>query len=298
MRRILLWSVLTGLTLALAAQTTTKTDGRPATQKTEAAPGTVTPEIVNSFMSHMFGYDPNLKWQIAQIKPAPAQGLTEVNVVVNNQEGQQQIFRLYVTPDGKNAVVGDLMPFGADPFAEARRELQAAKGPSQGPANGALTIVEFGDLQCPVCKTAQPIIEKLLSEMPNARLVFQPFPLPMHNWAMKAAKYGECVARQNNDAFFKFMKDVYAKQEQITLSNSDEQLKQSAAAAGLSGESVSACAALPAIESRIKQSIAVGTAVDVTGTPTLYFNGRKIASVTSTPYEVLKSLAEYQAAHP
>ncbi len=296
MRRLICVFLL--LTAAAAAQTTSKTDQKAAVQKTEAASAVPTPATVNEFMAHMFGYDPNVKWQVAQIKPAPAAGLTEVNVVVNNPEGQQQLFKLYVAPEGNFAVVGDLLPFGANPFAAAQRELQAAKGPAQGPANAALTIVEFGDLQCPVCKAAQPVIEKLLSEMPNARLVFQPFPLPMHNWAMKAARYGECVARQNSDAFFKFMKDVYAKQEQITLSNSDEQLKQSAAVAGLSGDSVAACAALPAIEARIKQSIALGNAVDVAGTPTLYLNGRKIANVTGMPYEVLKSIAEYQAAHP
>ncbi len=299
MRRLFCVCLIAVLPAFLAAQTTTTIDHRPAVQKTEApAAGVPTPQVVNDFMAHMFGYDPNIKFQVAQIKPA-TQGLTEVNVLVSSQDGQQQqVFKLYVTSDGSHAVVGDLIPFGADPFAAAQRELQAAKGPSQGPANAALTIVEFGDLQCPVCKAAQPTIEKLLSEMPNARLVFQQFPLPMHNWAMKAAKYGECVARQNNDAFFKFMKDVYAKQDQITLSNSDEQLKASAAAAGLSGDSVAACAALPAIEARVKQSIALGNQVDVTGTPTLFLNGRKIANVTGMPYEVLKNIAEYQAAHP
>lgn len=307
MRRLLTCLlVLTLLAAALVAQTTKKTDHKPAIKKTEAAPPAATapnksvpsPATVNDFLVHMFGYDTNIKWQVAAIKPSPSPGLTEVDVVLSNQQGQQMT-KLFVTADGRHAVVGELVPFGADPFATAANELQArAHGPSQGATDAALTIVEFGDLQCPSCKAAQPTIEKLLAETPNARLVFQPFPLPMHNWAMKAAEYGECVAKQGgNDAFFKFAKAVYQNQEQITLENADQQLKDAAASAGANADQAAACAADPATVSPIKQSVALGEALDVTGTPTLFLNGRKISNVNGLPYEVLKDLAQYQAAH-
>ncbi len=285
------------------AQTTRTTDHKPAVQKTEAAPekpaanaSLPSQAAVNDFLRHMFGYDPEIKWNIAAIKPAFAAQMTEIDVVLSNPQGQQ-LTKLYVTPDGKYAIAGDLIPFGADPFAHDRGLLDAqAKGPSQGPADAAVTVVEFGDLECPSCKAAQPTIEKLLGDVPNARLIFQQFPLTqIHPWALKASEYSVCVARQSNDLYFKFMKNVYQNQEQITAENADQQLKAAALAAGANPESVATCASEPSTLAQIKLSQQLGVAVDVTGTPTLFINGRKISNVGGIPYETLKAITEFQA---
>ena len=70
------------------------------------------------------------------------------------------------------------MPFGPDPFAKDRAILDKdAFGPTKGPATPAITIVEFGDLECPACKQAQPVIEKLMSGEPKVKLIFQNYPL-------------------------------------------------------------------------------------------------------------------------
>ncbi len=285
------------------AQTTKKTDHHPATSKTEAKPGTTATDAanlpsqatVNAFLQHMFGYDTEIKWQVTAIKPSPAAGMAEIDVVLSNPQGQQSQ-KLFLTPDQRFAFAGDMIPFGADPFAANQVLLQKANGPVQGPTNAALSIVEFGDLQCPSCKAAQPTIEKLLADVPNARLVFEQFPLTqIHNWAMKASEYGTCVAQQNNDAYFKFMKDVYQQQEQITAENADEKLRAAATAAGANADAAAACAKLPAPAARIQQSLELGKALDVTGTPTLFLNGRKVANVNQLPYDLLKSIAEYQA---
>ncbi len=71
-----------------------------------------------------------------------------------------------------------------------------------------VTVVEFSDLQCPHCKEAQPNLDRLAAEDKNARIVFQNFPLPMHDWAMKAASYADCVARSSPDAFWKFVESI------------------------------------------------------------------------------------------
>src|SRR5947207_3626622 len=55
-------------------------------------------EVVNSFMQQMFGYDPSVSWKVIGIKPAEAEGLSEVMVQVINSQGKQNN-RLYVTAD-------------------------------------------------------------------------------------------------------------------------------------------------------------------------------------------------------
>ena len=96
----------------------------------------VSEATVDSFLKQMFGWNQDLTWKIAEIKPAEAAGFTEVTAVFNTPQGQQ-VFRVYVTPDQKFAMTGDMVPFGADPFAPARAMLKAANGPSHGPADAA-----------------------------------------------------------------------------------------------------------------------------------------------------------------
>ena len=251
-------------------------------------------ETVNAFLQQMFGYDSSASWKVAEIKPAIAEGLAEVTVSVSTPQGPQSN-KFYVTPDGQHAVIGDIIPFGPKPFAAARQELEkGVNGPARGPANSPVTIVEFSDLQCPHCKEAQPIIEKLLTEEPKARFVFQNFPLPSHNWAAKAAAYADCVGRSSNDAFWKFLQKTYDAQSQITEANADEKLTGIVNDSGVKGSEIVTCVAKPDTAARVEHSVALGKSVDVTSTPTVFINGRKIGNI-GIPFDVLKSLVEFQA---
>jgi protein-disulfide isomerase len=201
-----------------------------------------------------------------------------------------------VTPDGKHALTGEIMPFGAKPYAPAQEALlKSINGPSRGPEKSTVTIVEFSDLQCPHCKEAQPIIDKLLTEEPNARFVFQNFPLPMHNWAAKAAAYADCVGRSSNEAFWKFVQRTFDEQANITESNADEKLTAIADAAGAKGADIAVCATKPDTQTRVDRSVALGQSVGVTGTPTLFVNGRKIGNVVGLPHELLKGYVKFAA---
>jgi len=158
-----------------------------------------------------------------------------------------------------------------------------------------VTIVEFGDLQCPACKAAQPTIEALVAAEPQARFVFQNFPLEMHNWAAKGATYADCVGRASSDAFWKFLSKTYETQAEITAENADEKLTALADGAGVKGSEIAACATQPETKARIDASIVLGKKVDVSGTPTLFINGRKIGSFDNRLSEVYKSLVDFAA---
>lgn len=280
-RRSLLVAVIVLAGMALSAQ--------------EKAANLPSEETVNAFLQQTFGYDSTVTWKITAIKPSIAEGLAEVNVTLSNAQGQSGT-TLYVTPDGKHALTGEIMPFGAKPYEPAKEALlKGINGPARGPEKSAVTIVEFSDLQCPHCKDAQPVIDKLLAEEPNARFVFQNYPLPMHNWAAKAAYYADCVGRSSNDAFWKFVQGTFDQQTNLTESNADEKLTAIADAAGVKGADMAVCAAKPDTKSRVDKSVALGTSVGVTGTPTVYVNGRRIGNVVGVPAEVLKGLVEFAA---
>ena len=264
-----------------------------------AANGLPSEATVQGFLKQMFGWNQELTWKIADIKPAEDRGFTEVTAIFNTPQGQQ-VFRIYVTPDQKFAVTGDMVPFGVEPFSAARADLKAANGPSHGPADAPVTIVEFGDLECPACKAAQPNVTKLMEEEPKARLIFQNFPLEtIHKWAMLGAKYVECVDSVDHDAVWKFVSTVYEHQAEVTPENADTMLKGYAKEVGANPDSVSACTTKPETEKKIRESIALGDKLGVTSTPTFFINGRKVIGFgNNTPYEVVKAIVEFNLSSP
>jgi protein-disulfide isomerase len=285
--------------LAAAQATAAKvTPGKPAASPapSDATVNLPTEATVDSFMQQTFGYQPDITWRISGIRPSGLAGLAEVTVVVASPQGQQSM-RFYTTADGEHAIFGEIVPFGARPYDPAMKVLaKGITGPQRGPKDAPVTIVEFGDLQCPACKAAQPEIEALVAAEPNARFVFQNFPLgQVHNWAVKAADYADCVGSASSDAFWKFIAKTYETQSDITAENVDEKLTAIADGAGVKGPDIAACAAKPETKAHVDASIELGKAVDVTSTPTLFINGRKVASFDPQLKEVYKSLVEFAA---
>jgi len=280
------------------AKTPAKAAAKPAAKKPESAPATgdtvlPTEDTVNSFLFQMFGYDPTVSWKVVDIRPSEVPGLADVTIVVTSPQGSNPN-RLLVSSDGKHAISGDVMPFGAKPFEDAREKLEkGVNGPSKGPAKATVTVVEFSDMQCPHCQKAAPTMDQLMALEPDARFIFQNFPLPAHNWAEKAAGYVDCVGRASNDAVWKFIQKTFDDQANITEANVDEKLKAIATAAGANGDEIAACAVKPETKARVEASVALGKSVGVTGTPAVFINGRMVGG--GAPVEALKKIVDFQA---
>src|SRR5271165_7465999 len=97
-----------------AAAPAKSANGVPASSRTLPSEATV-----NAFLKRMFGWDTNLTWKVVEIKPSEVAGISEAIVVFSTPQGQQGQ-RIYVTADQKHAFTGEIIPFGADPFAAAR----------------------------------------------------------------------------------------------------------------------------------------------------------------------------------
>lgn len=259
-----------------------------------SSPGLPAQATVDSFLKQMFGWDQNLTWKVVEVKAAQAPGFAEATAIFNTPQGQQP-FHIYITPDQKFAMYGEMIPFGADPFAADRATLKAANGPTHGPADASVTIVEFGDLECPACKAAQAPLTKLMEEEPHAKLIYQNFPLEsVHKWALLAAKYLTCIGQQSNDVAFKFIATVYEHQGEVTPATADAMLKGYAKDSGADVDTVSACIAKPEIEAKIRESIKLGDKLGVNSTPTFFINGRKIVGLgANTRYEDVKAMVDY-----
>lgn len=250
---------------------------------------------VETALQRTLGYDPGVSWQLIDIRPSMISGLADVVISINKQQPQH----LYYSTETQSAIIGELIPFGANPFAPAREKLQAADGPARGQEKPVVTVVEFSDLECPHCKAAQPIIDKLSTEFPQVRFIFQQFPLPasMHPWAMKAALYADCAGKASNDGFWKYINAVFENQGGIALATADDKLKELATAAGLDSAKIAACAAGTEADARVKKSMELGRTLEVTSTPTVFLNGRRIQAIANIPYDQLKMLVQFEIDH-
>src|SRR5262249_8001206 len=254
-----------------------------------------TTEEVDAYMKRSFGYDPAVTWQIYAVRESVVPGLAEIVVSVNRGDP----YHLYYSAASQVAFVGQVLPFGPNPFAATRAKLQGAFGPSRGGENPPIQIVEFSDLECPHCKAAQPMVEKLQSDFPQVYFTFQQFPLPasLHPWAMKAAQYADCAGQLNQDAFWKYVDSIFENQGGIALATADDKLKELAAAAGYDALEISRCAASPETDARVQKSLKLGESLNVSQTPTVFINGRAVLGIASIPYDTLKNLVQFEIDH-
>lgn len=315
LRNTLLAATLTAFAAPLLHAQNATTEEVPAAPTPGAAPVPGTPhfppadpqnftastpskDTVDAFLHQLWGYDADRVWQVQAIQSTAAPGVSKITVLAAQKKNPQQIgtLQFFTTPDGQHLISNEVMPFGTRPFDANRKLLQAeANGPSKGATSKDLLLVEFADFECPHCKAAQPTIERLLQDFPNAHFVFENLPLTsIHSEALKAALYSVCVAKQNgNDAFFKFADLVFQNQQGLTPQTSDITLNDAVTKAGADAAKIGSCALTPEAKTTVEASIKLAQSLNVNETPTLYINGRGIP-IGAVPYETLKSIVTFQ----
>lgn len=172
--------------------------------------------------------------------------------------------------------------------------------PSFGPADAPVTIIEFGDLQCPSCKAEAPVLRQILPEIypDKVRVVFKDFPLEsIHPWARAASIAGRCVFRHNQPAFWKFYDWMYETQERITPETLNSEVLMWAGENAIDAVRLGRCLESKATDAEVSRNIAEGRALGVKGTPSLFINGRKIGGVeASVLQKVIEIELRYQSA--
>ena len=259
-----------------------------------------TKETINAFLQTSWGYDESRIWQVQGILKTSVEGISKVVVFVGDKTGKMKPTALlfFALPDGKHIIAGDdIIPFGEHPFTEFRAQLQQrADGPYRGSASKDLEIVEFADFQCPHCKEAQANMEKLVVDFPNARIVFQLYPLEkIHPASRSAASYGVCVTKQGgSNAFFQFASAVFDGQDGLaTTDGATLTLNSAVTKAGLDPAKIATCAATPETKAAVDASVKLALDLNIIQVPTLMVNGRNVPA--NAPYETIKQIVVYQA---
>jgi protein-disulfide isomerase len=230
---------------------------------------------------------PAVAAKIDDPKPSRAlPGFSEIGVHLSyNGDSKDELF--YISADGQTVIPAEAGPVPAfslrgSPFQTNLDRLILDNQPSFGPANAPVTIVEFGDLECPSCRAEAPLLRNMLPAFYNdkVRVVFKDFPLEsIHPWARAASDAARCVFRQSPPAFWKVYDWFYATQDEITLDVLSPMVLDWAGKNGVDTVELGRCIESKATDAEVSRNLAEAHALSLKGTPTLFINGRKIGGV-------------------
>jgi len=254
---------------------------------------------LEAYLRHVELYRGTVTYKIDDPRPSKdLPGFSEVEVHLSFDGGTKDE-RYYVSKDGQILVNGDVYRINGNPFQTNLDRLSLADLPSLGPANAPVTIVEFGDLECPDCRMEAPILRHNVAETfaSQVRLYFKDFPLEsIHPWARAAAIAGRCVYHQEAKAFWDFYDWIYENQQEIEPDNLNSKILAWAGQNGLDARLLGGCIETKASEPEVDRSLAEGRSLGVRGTPTLFINGRKIGGLAWPDLElVIRKELEYLA---
>ena len=143
-------------------------------------------------------------------------------------------------------------------------------GPSRGSANATVTIVEFGDFECPHCGSLFPTLETIRKNYSaHVRIVFRQFPFArIHPHSMKSAEASLCAHDQK--LFWEYHDSLFSNQEDLAL----DALKRRAGELGLDTATFNSCLDSGRKAATVNDDMDAGEEAGVFTTPTMIINGR------------------------
>jgi protein-disulfide isomerase len=167
----------------------------------------------------------------------------------------------------------------------------------RGNANAKVVIVNFDDFQCPFCSRMHSnLFANVFKDYADrVKVVYKDYPLiEIHPWAMHAAIDGNCLAEQNNEAYWDFADYVHGNQKLVAGAsrtdaylNLDNAAKDQAQKRQLDQGKLQACVQKQD-ESAVRASMAEGDQLGVDSTPTLFINGERFTG--AVPEQELRAV--------
>ncbi|HEY6001720.1 MAG TPA: thioredoxin domain-containing protein [Anaeromyxobacter sp.] len=209
-----------------------------------------------------------------QVKP-------DIARFIKNQKGQAAFAEYYENLKKEMGIEMLLPPY------EAPKVAVSAVGPTKGPTNAPVTIVEFSDYECPYCVRAEPTVKDLLAKYPGKiKLVYRDFPLPMHPKAPKAAEAAHCAGDQGK--YWEMHDRLFSPGAKLEVAD----LKTAARDVGVDGAKFDKCLDSGEKAKEVESHRKAGDEVGVSGTPAFFINGRPISG--AQPLEAFVAIVDQE----
>jgi protein-disulfide isomerase len=209
-----------------------------------------------------------------------------VSVSIEGGQGKKSDLKFLVSKDRNTMVHMVKFDLSKDPFADVMNKIDTAGRPSRGAKSAKVVLVNFDDFECPFCsRMHQSLFPELLKEYGDrVTFVYKDYPLvEIHPWATHAAVDANCLAAQNNDAYWDFADYIHANQREVSSERTsgarfdalDKVTMLQGQKHNLDTVKLQSCLKAQD-ESAVKASMKEGDAIGVSATPTMFINGEKI----------------------
>jgi len=287
-------AIASALLLPLSAHAQQQKPAARGTPSAASAPTSQTQKNIEAYLRNLYAFGPDVKLVVGPLNESQVEGVLETDINVTVGENKQNA-KFYVSKDGRYLFRGELSDMTKDPLAENLALIRMSDAPTMGDPKAPVTIVEYSDFECPVCRSLHDTLRDILPNYPGKlRIVFKDFPLEqLHPWARTAAIAGRCAYQQKPEAFWKMYDLIYDNQEIISAENAWAKMADYAVQAGLDAASFKSCLASPDAAAAVNASHANGQKLEINSTPTVFVNGRRM--VGADPH-LLEQYINYELA--
>ena len=201
-------------------------------------------------------------------------------------DGKQRDYTFLLSKDHTTLLRLTKFDLNKDPYAEVMNKIDTKGRPARGAKDGKVVVVSFDDFECPYCAAMHhTLFPEILKEYGDrVTFIYKDDPLvEIHPWALHAAVDANCLAAQNQDAYWDFADYIHANKQEVDKEKSlPARLDTVDKITALQGQKhnvdttkLQACMKAQN-EDAVRASMKLADDLGVNGTPALFINGRKI----------------------
>lgn len=232
-----------------------------------------------------YSLPPDVNVTVGTLRSSEFPNYDAVTVTFASADKKQE-FEFLLSHDHKTLLRVTKMDLTADPYAAIMKKIDVSGRPTRGNKDAKVTVVNYDDFECPFCAHMHAtLFPGLLKEYGDRVLfIYKDYPLEeVHPWAIHAAVNANCLAAQNDDAYWDYADYLHANQH--VVSSEQGRAGQNAELdklATLQGEKhnldlvkLQSCVKTQD-EKAVRASMREGDALGVDATPTMFINGQKL----------------------
>ena len=263
----------------------------------------VSPELTHKIdrqVRSFYNLPPRVKIVLGPIQSSEFPNYDALTITLDG--GDKKVNYDFLLSKDRNTLIRQTkLDLSKDPYLETMKKMDLTNRPVRGTKNAKVVAVNYDDFECPYCsRMHQTLFPQLLKEYGDKiEFVYKDFPLSeIHPWAMHAAVNANCLASQNNDAYWDFADYMHNNQREINSLKGDA--AQFAALDHITVDQgqkhsldvprVQTCIKLQD-ETSVKASVKEAEGLGVDGTPALFINGQKVEG-GALPIEDLREVLD------
>ena len=251
----------------------------------QSAPPDLSRKIEHQVRS-FYNLPSDVKVTIGAITPsAEMPGYDSVPIKLDG-DGKQKDYTFLLSKDHATLLRLTKFDLNKDPYDEVMNKIDTKGRPSRGVKDGKVVVVNFDDFECPYCAAMhRTLFPEILKEYGDrVTFVYKDDPLvEIHPWALHAAVDANCLAAQNNDAFWDFADYIHANKQEVDKEKSlparldavDKITASEGQKHNVDAAKLQSCMKAQN-EDSVRASMKLADDLGVNGTPALFINGRKI----------------------